>query len=114
MPLSIKNILKEYVRGLVEVIGINLNKMILYGSYAKGTQNQDGEISDLDIMIIVNCEECEINKLQKMVLDYSFEYDIKYNILLSPIVENANNYNKKVQYMEFYKKVEREGVLISA
>ena len=89
MPNTIKNILKEYVNGLFKIIGAELNKVILYGSYARGEQNLDGEISDIDIMILVDKNDYDIKVLQKKILDYSYDFDLKYDILLSPIVENT-------------------------
>ncbi len=113
MPNAIENILKEYVNGLFKMIGDELNKVILYGSYARGEQNLDGEISDIDIMILVDKKDCDIKDLQKKILDYSYDFDLKYDILLSPIVENTENYNNKIKYMAFYKKVQEEGVLLN-
>ncbi|MBO5003921.1 MAG: nucleotidyltransferase domain-containing protein [Clostridia bacterium] len=113
MTDTMKDILKEYVNGLIYIIGEELNKVILYGSYARGEQNLDGEISDIDIMILVNKDDCDIKVLQKKVLDYSYDFDLKYDILLSPIVETTENYNKRLKYMAFYKKVQAEGVLLN-
>lgn len=113
MPNTIKNILKEYVNGLFKIIGAELNKVILYGSYARGEQNLDGEISDIDIMILVDKNDYDIKVLQKKILDYSYDFDLKYDILLSPIVENTENYNNRIKYMAFYKKVQEEGVLLN-
>ena len=39
--------------------------------------------------------------------------DLQYDILLSPIVENVKNYNNRVAYMQFYKNIEEEGVLLN-
>ena len=36
--------------------------VILYGSYARGDQNQNGEISDIDIMILVDLNEEKSSK----------------------------------------------------
>ena len=113
MPKTIKNILTEYVNGLFKIIGDDLNKVILYGSYARGEQNLDGEISDIDIMVLVNKSDNDIKVLQKTVLDYSYDLDLKYDILLSPIVESTENYNSRLKYMTFYKKVQEEGVLLN-
>ncbi len=113
MPNILKNILKEYVKGLFEIIGEELNKVILYGSYARGEQNLDGEISDIDIMILVNKNDNDIKALQKKVLDYSYDFDLEYDILLSPIVESTENYNNRLKYITFYKKIQEEGVLLS-
>ena len=50
----IKNILEEYVDGLTKIIGDRfIDKIILYGSYARGEENRNGEVSDIDIMILV-------------------------------------------------------------
>ena len=113
MPNRIKNILEEYVRGLVDLLGNNLKNVILYGSYARGEQDINGEISDIDIMILVDLDEEEIKNVEKKVLDYSYDLDLKYNILLSPIVENVENYNKRISYMAFYKNVAKEGVCLN-
>lgn len=113
MPNRIKNILEEYVQGLIGLIGVNLKSVILYGSYARGEQDQNGEISDIDIMILVDLDDDEIKNIEKKVLDYSYDLDLKYNILLSPIVENTENYNKRTSYMTFYKNIEKEGVCLN-
>ena len=113
MPNKIKNILEEYVQGLINLIGDNLKNVILYGSYARGEQDINGEISDIDIMILVDLDEDEMKNIEKKVLDYSYDLDLKYNILLSPIVENIENYNNRINYMAFYKNVEKEGVCLN-
>lgn len=113
MSNKIKNILKEYVQGLINLIGDNLKNVILYGSYVRGEQDANGEISDIDIMILVDLNEEEIKNIEKKVLDYSYDIDLKYNILLSPIVESEENYNKRIGYMTFYKNVAKEGVFLN-
>ena len=86
MTGKIKSILEEYVNGLFKMIGKELKQVILYGSYARGDQNKNGEISDIDIMILVDLDGEQIKKLEKKVIDYSYDLDLKYNILLSPIL----------------------------
>lgn len=113
MSNTIKNILEEYVNGLLKMIGKNLKQVILYGSYARGEQDKNGETSDIDIMILVDLEEDKIKELQKKVIDYSYDLDLEYDILLSPMIENIENYNNRKGYMEFYKNIEKEGVLLN-
>ena len=91
MSNTIKNILEEYVKGLLKIIGKDLKKVILYGSYARNEQNKDGEISDIDIMILVDSKEEKIKELEKKVIDYSYDLDLQYDILLSPIIENIKS-----------------------
>lgn len=113
MPNNIKKILDEYVNGLVKLIGKKLYNVILYGSYARGTQSKSEEISDIDIMILVETDNEDTKKIQKDVLDYSYDFDIKYNILLSPIVESVSNYNARTKYIPFYKNIKKEGILLN-
>lgn len=113
MSNTIKNILEEYVNGLLKMIGKNLKQVILYWSYARGKQDKNGETSDIDIMILVDLEEDKIKELQKKVIDYSYDLDLEYDILLSPIIENIENYNNRKGYMAFYKNIEKEGVLLN-
>ena len=113
MSNRMKNILEEYVNGLFKIIGKNLKQVILYGSYARGEQDREEEISDIDIMILVDLDEEDIKKIEKEVIDYSYDLDLKYDILLSPIIENIENYKNRVRYMAFYKNVENEGVLLN-
>ena len=113
MPNKLKNILNEYIKGLFNMLGDNIEKIILYGSYARGDQNIKDEISDIDIMILVKSNFNEIKKIEREILNYSYELDLKYNILLSPNVENVDVFNKRAQYIPFYKNVINEGVLLN-
>jgi predicted nucleotidyltransferase len=45
---AVKGIIKEYKRALKD-LGINVEGVILYGSFAKGNQTQD---SDIDLIIV--------------------------------------------------------------
>ena len=113
MSNQIKNILQEYVKGLLKIIGKDLRQVILYGSYPRGEQDSNGEISDIDIMILVDLNEEKIKEIEKKVIDYSYDLDLKYDILLSPIIENIENYKNRTRYMTFYKNIENEGVLLN-
>lgn len=113
MSNKIKNILEEYVKGLLRIIGKDLKQVILYGSYARGEQDQNGEISDIDIMILVDLNEEKIKDIEKKVIEYSYDLDLEYDVLLSPIIENIENYKNRARYITFYKNIENEGVLLN-
>ncbi len=113
MSVKIKGILEEYVKGLLKIIGKDLKQVILYGSYARGEQDKNGEISDIDIMILVDVPEKKIKEIEQKVIDYSYDLDLEHDILLSPIIESVENYNNRIKYMTFYKNIEKEGVLLN-
>jgi len=110
---SIELILKEYVQGLFKLLGKDLKKVLLYGSYARGEEEKNGEISDIDIMILVSASENKIKDFEQKVIEFSYELDLKYNIMLSPIIEDIENYEKRAKYMMFYKNINKEGVLLN-
>ena len=113
MPSKLKKILDEYTEGLSNILDNKIEKVILYGSYARGEQSSKEEISDIDIMILVKSNSSEIKDIEKIVLDYSYNLDLKYNIVLSPMVENIDVFYKRTKYMSFYKNVMNEGVILS-
>jgi predicted nucleotidyltransferase len=114
MTIEVNQILDEYVNGLMKLFEKDIKRIILYGSYARGEEENESEKSDIDIMILVDVPEEELKVIQKKVLDFSYDVDLKYDILLSPIVENINNYNSRVRYMQYYKNIEKEGVILNA
>ena len=59
---ELQTILKKVTSASVQLYGKRLNKIILYGSYARGDYTDE---SDIDIMIVLNCEPGEIKKLRK-------------------------------------------------
>ena len=69
MTKNIKRILNEYVKGLNKIIGNHLKQVILYGSYARGEQDKNGVISDIDILILVDLDINEIKKLEKKIIE---------------------------------------------
>jgi predicted nucleotidyltransferase len=113
MSDNVNDILQEYVQGLIEVVGTPLKQIILYGSYAKGNQSEGNEYSDIDIMILVDLSDNEIKDLEMEIFDYTYEMDLKHNVLFSPIIENMDNYSQRANYMPFYKNVKMEGVVLN-
>lgn len=50
MPESVQNILYLFVREVKRVLGREMDKVIVYGSYARGDYDEN---SDIDISVIV-------------------------------------------------------------
>jgi len=114
IPIKIRRALKEFSQGVNEIIGEDkIEKIILYGSYARGEQDAEGEPSDIDIMILVKIHPSRIKKYQMQVLDFAYELDLKYDILLSPRVENKDIFENRLNFMPFYMNVQEDGVLIN-
>ena len=61
MEEKIKNIMSEVYEELIKLFGKKIERITLYGSYARGDFNLE---SDVDIMILLNCEQKEIMQRQ--------------------------------------------------
>lgn len=112
IPTKISNILNEFVKGVNQILGNRVKKIILYGSYARGDYN---ESSDIDIMILTDLTDNEIIKYRDKIWDYAYdiEFDNNFDIQLSPLVKNIDKFNYWLEALPFYMNVQREGVVIS-
>lgn len=111
MPNSINKILEEFSNKVKILLGDRVNKIILYGSYARGDYNKD---SDIDIMILTDLNFKEIEEYRDKISDiaYEIEEDNDFNITLSPLIKNIDNYNKRINVIPFYMNVQRDGVVL--
>jgi predicted nucleotidyltransferase len=100
-------IMNKVVSELLEVYGEHLHKVILYGSYARG---EEDEYSDMDIMALVDIDREKLEKHDRLVFDKTYEIGFEHNVLLPVISENYQFFYKWVPHMPFFKNVETEGI----
>lgn len=109
MPQSVQNIVTLFAKEVKRVLGKNMDKVIVYGSYARG---DDDEHSDLDIMVLASCPEEDIKPFEYELYDVAFDFFMEYGIEISVIVKNKEHFNYWLGALPFYDNVEREGVVI--
>lgn len=107
--LGIYRLILDLEKRLKDIYGDKLKKIFLYGSYARG-DNEEG--SDLDIMILLDTNEREIKKQQDRVLDIVVDLTTRYGIVISVIENNYNYFYDWVDVLPFFANIEREGVNI--
>lgn len=100
------NIAKELSTEVLNVCP-NLEKIILYGSYARGDNTAE---SDVDVMIIVDDTEEAVKACRKKISCISSALGLKYDVLLSVMLRDKANFEKRVQYMPFYQNIVNEGI----
>ena len=100
-------ILEELSNGIVEIINSNIEKVILYGSVARGRNDKD---SDVDIMVIV---KNELDKFTEDKLsDFIVDMNLKYDKVFSVIDVNVHEFIKWADTLPFYKNVNRDGIVL--
>ncbi len=103
------SILSEITSGAKLLYGNKLKKIVLYGSYARGDNNQE---SDIDVMILIDDDEEKLRQYEKQ-LDYLIsEIGYKYVKLLSLVDISYERYNEWMDIVPYYKNINEEGVVI--
>lgn len=112
IPENISKIIDEFVKGVNEILGNRVKKIILYGSYARGDYNEG---SDIDIMILTDLTDDEIVKYRKEIayFVYDLEADNDFDVTLSPLLKNIEKFNDWLEAMPFYMNVQKEGVILN-
>ncbi|MGO5442066.1 nucleotidyltransferase domain-containing protein [Faecalimonas sp. LCP19S3_D12] len=104
------NILLGFSRGVKAILGKNLRKVILYGSYARGDYNDN---SDVDIMILTTLTDSEIEKVETKIFDLAFDYEMEYGIEISVVIKNEEHFNYWLGALPFYNNIQKEGILLN-
>ncbi len=109
MEEKIKNITSEVYEELIELFGKKIQRIILYGSYARGDFNLE---SDVDIMILLNCNQKEITERRKEISRIASRIGLKNDIMVSLLARNYDEYKSNMKYQPFYQSIEKEGMNI--
>jgi len=112
VPKKINNIIEEFVKGVNEILGSRVKKIILYGSYARGDYNRN---SDIDIMILTDLSDKEMYSYFVKISDMAYDIEAKndFDIQLSPLLKNIDRFNYWLEALPFYINVQKEGVVLS-
>lgn len=109
MPVFIKNMIYNFAKDVQQLLGADLSRVIIYGSYARGDYTEN---SDVDVMILVKTPENAIREYSEQIADCAFEFLMKYGIDISPVIKNEEHFNYWVDNLPFYRSVRDEGVVV--
>ena len=110
MPDYVRGVVYQFAQNLREILGANLSKVIVYGSYARGDYRDN---SDVDVMILVKLREEEIKRIENAVYDLAFDLEMSTGIDISPIIKNEAQYEYWVDTLPFYRNVKDEVVIVN-
>lgn len=97
-------IFQKLIPGLLNIFQDSVNRIILYGSVAKGTQTSE---SDVDIAVIVNGYT---KPMHDAMTDFIVDLELEYNKVLSVLLIDYNKFKEWENVMPFYKNVKKEGI----
>ena len=111
MPDVISNIVYGFALKVKSLLGSNLSKVIVYGSYARGDYHSG---SDVDVMILVKMADEEIKKVAQIIYDFAYDIELEKALHISVVIKNEEHFEYWEDTLPFYKNVRKEGVEINA
>ena len=100
-------ILDEAMERVKGVFGEALINGYLYGSYARGDQDEE---SDVDILLTVDLTDEEIRKQSKAIVKLDSDLSLEHDITVCVTVKPYEQFIRFAEVSSFYKNVIDEGI----
>ena len=102
----IKKIGNEVTDRLVALYGNKINSIILYGSYARGDNDDE---SDMDIMVLFDCPYDEVIEYRREISKVASRVGLENDILVSIIIRDIHSFTEHYDVLPFYQNIVKEG-----
>lgn len=104
-------IVSELSRRIAPLFPQDKIETILFGSYARGDADPE---SDIDVLFLVDASRQDISDQNWQVGNLAAELLLEHGIVVSPLVENREYFNRNLHVFPFYRSVAHEGVRVGA
>lgn len=109
MSDNLSALLEEYRKAVMQILGEHFDRMILYGSYARGDFKHD---SDMDIMILADIQPKEISSYADKVYDVTYDFEMQYGMEINPSIQSIQIYDQWKKVYPFFMNIEKDGVAV--
>ena len=104
-------ILNSICRFAEKVFAEKLDKVILYGSYARGDFDEE---SDVDVMIVVDMNEADLRRYEALFTEFSSDASLENEVLIVPLLCDKARFESQMKYVPFIQSINEEGRFIYA
>ena len=108
---TLNQITDRVVQEVKDNFGEKLDKVILYGSYARGDNVDE---SDIDIMALVDVTPEVANRLDMQLTRFTSRLGLEFDVVISLFIKDCSTFYKYLKAEPFYQNVLRDGVVLSA
>lgn len=108
---ALNEITAKIAQAAKDCLGDRLDKVILYGSYARGDYDEE---SDIDIMVLADIAPEERRPIYMKISDLTGDLDLEYDALISIHVTDCTTFYQYIDDLPFYMNVIRDGVELDA
>ena len=106
---QLERVLDEMQTGLSSIFGSELEQVLLYGSYARGDQDEE---SDIDVLALVDMPKEQLARYRRSVNHMSSDIDLKHDVFLSIKLQDVDTFRRYAEVFPFFQNVIREGIRI--
>ena len=99
--------LHEMCDKLSVIYGDTLDRIVLYGSYARGEETSE---SDVDIAVLLR--ESSTEEMHSEMIETVVDYELDLAVTLSVVPIDYNQYLQWNKTLPFYKNIEKEGIIL--
>ncbi len=99
--------LNKLVAGILEIYGESVERIVLYGSTARGTNTPE---SDIDIAVMLR--SAPTKSMNDQLLDLAVDLELDCGRVLSVIKIDYPRYLEWQDTLPFYRNIDREGVIL--
>ena len=104
-------VLKELTEQIYDLLGDKLDKVVLYGSYARGDNTEE---SDVDVLVLTNMEPEENRRILWTLNKIFSRVGLEHDILLSMFLLGKKPFHARKPILPFYQNIEKDGVVVYA
>ena len=110
---ELKHITDSITNASQNMFGDKLNKVILYGSYARGDYNHE---SDIDVMVLVDVPAEELIPYRRQMSKISSRLSLEAEdcVTISIAMKDNETFSRYKDVLPFYKNVLKDGVVLYA
>lgn len=109
MSQTMRSLLEQYILEVKKIYGSHLQKVILFGSYARGDFMAD---SDVDIMILLDMTDLDLKAYSRQLSYMTYDFNLDNNLDIKPIVKSETHFERWVTNYPFYANINKEGVVL--
>ena len=107
--LQLHQITFEIEQELCKIFGSKLQRIILYGSYARGDYDNE---SDIDLMVLADLKNDDMSVYRKKVNRVASKVGLKHDIMVTIVLKDIQFFNAHTTIVPFYRNVVKEGVSV--
>lgn len=109
MQQKTQRLIEQYLLEIKKIYGSHLQKVILYGSYARGDFRPD---SDIDIMILLDMTDLDLKKYSQKLSYMTYDFNLDHDLDIKPIAKDEAHFEKWIENYPFYSNIQKEGIVL--